>query len=154
MAKTLIRAAVRSDFAVLLAMDQTCFPPGVAYDAEELAWLMTRPGAHTFVLEDEIGIAAFIVFELRRKTATLVTLDVLADRRRQGYATSLLEHSEAKLRMLGAERYELQVDVGNSGAIAFYERHGFEKLRTLPRYYANGHDAFLMAKMLQQGAGE
>jgi ribosomal-protein-alanine N-acetyltransferase len=152
MAKTLIRSAARGDFAALLAIDQTCFPRGIAYDAEELAWFISRPGAHTLLLEDEGGIAAFLIFELRRKRATMITLDVREEHRRRGYATLLLERSEAMLQELAAERYELQVDVGNTAAIAFYLRHGFRTLRTLPRYYANGHDAFLMVKTLQPGA--
>jgi ribosomal-protein-alanine N-acetyltransferase len=48
----------------------------------------------------------------------------------------------------GVETYDLQVDVTNRPAIAFYKKHGFNTVRTLKNYYANGHDAFLMVKEL------
>jgi len=48
----------------------------------------------------------------------------------------------------GVEGYDLQVDVTNTGAIAFYKKHGFTTVRTLRHYYANGNDAFLMVKEL------
>ena len=46
----------------------------------------------------------------------------------------------------GVEVYDLQVDVTNAGAIAFYKKHGFKTVKTLRKYYANGNDAFLMVK--------
>ena len=41
--------------------------------------------------------------------------------------------------------YTLEVRVSNSGAIALYERYGFRRVGTRPRYYAdNGEDAIIM----------
>jgi ribosomal protein S18 acetylase RimI-like enzyme len=39
--------------------------------------------------------------------------------------------------------------VSNTGAVAFYEKHGFQRGRKLNRYYADGHDAWLMIKTLR-----
>src|SRR5438093_4122614 len=53
MAKTLIRHAVREDFETLLEIDEASFPGGVAYDADELSYFMTRDGAETIVAEED-----------------------------------------------------------------------------------------------------
>ena len=150
MAKTLIRHAVAADFDSLLEIDAASFPGGVAYDAAELAYFMNRKGAETIVAEEDGRVVAFLILEVHRtrRSATIVTLDVRESRRRAGYGTQLLKRSEEMLVDYGAELYDLQVDVTNRNAINFYRKHGFRIVRTLPKYYANGHDAFLMVKQL------
>src|SRR5436190_7852664 len=94
--KTLIRRAIGADFQTLLSIDEASFEREIAYDSVELTFLMQRPGAETFVLEEEGVIAAFLLMEVnrRRKRATLVTLDVQRERRRKGFASQLFRHSE------------------------------------------------------------
>jgi ribosomal-protein-alanine N-acetyltransferase len=156
MTKTLIRHAVRSDFPALLEIDVASFPSGVAYDSVELSYFMNRSGAETIVLEADASIVAFLIMEVHRnrRFATIVTLDVKEGHRRNGYATQLLVRSEEMLNNYGVEIYDLQVDVANTGAIRFYKRHGFETVRLLREYYANGNDAYLMVKELRRAAGE
>jgi ribosomal-protein-alanine N-acetyltransferase len=150
MAKTLIRHAVNADFNTLLEIDEASFSGGVAYDAVELSYFMNRDGAETLVLEEEGDIVAFLIMEVHRtrRSATIVTLDVRGTHRRTGCGTQLMQRAEDILRDYGVEAYDLQVDVTNRGALGFYKKHGFETVRTLRRYYANGHDAFLMVKEL------
>ena len=153
--KTLIRHATGADFATLLSIDGDSFPREVAYDCAELSYLMKRPGAETLVLEEDGGIAAFLLFEVnrRRKLATIITLDVREEKRRKGYASSLLKQSEDLLATHGVEKVDLQVDVENEGAIAFYRKHGFQTVRLLRNYYPTGHDAWLMVKTLRTDGG-
>ena len=150
MTKTLIRHAVRDDFETLLEIDEASFPGGVAYDADELAYFMNRAGAETILVEEDGTITAFLIMEVHRnrRTATIVTVDVREDSRRKGYGTQLLMRAEEILGDYGIELYDLQVDVSNNKAIRFYKKHGFSVVRTLPHYYANGHDAYLMVKEL------
>ena len=150
MAKTLIRRATAADFPVLLEIDKDSFAAGIAYDSLELSYFMNRRGAQTLVLEEEETVAAFLIMEVHRNanTATIVTLDVRKDFRRRGFASRLLAQSE---KMLGQDLitvYDLQVDVENDAAIAFYKKHGFEPERVLRNYYSNGNDAYLMVKKL------
>jgi ribosomal-protein-alanine N-acetyltransferase len=151
MTKTLIRHALPIDFDSLLEIDVSSFPQGVAYDSAELAYFINRRGAETLVLEIDGAIVAFLILEVHRtrRSATIVTLDVREKHRRSGHATSLLERAEEILNDYGVEVYDLQVDTTNHGAIAFYKRYGFSIVRTLRKYYANGHDAFLMVKELE-----
>jgi ribosomal-protein-alanine N-acetyltransferase len=150
MAKTVIRHAAHEDFETLLEIDEASFPGGVAYDASELAYFMNREGAETIVAEEDGRIVAFLIMEVHRtrRTATIITLDVRESYRRSGYGTRLLQRTEEMLDDFGVELYDLQVDVTNRNAIRFYKKHGFSVVRTLPKYYANGHDAYLMIKEL------
>ena len=63
-------------------------------------------------------------------------------------AVTVLRAAEEILRVEKIRRYDLQVDVANTRAIAFYKKHGFAIARTLKDYYANGKDAYLMIKEL------
>ena len=154
MVKTFIRRAARADFHVLLEIDKASFPPGIAYDSLELSYFMSRRGAETLVLEDEGTVAAFLIMEIHRNasSASIVTLDVRQRSRRRGFASSLLERSEEILAEYSILSYELQVDVENAGAIAFYRKHGFESVRVLRDYYLTGNDAYLMVKKLRSTA--
>jgi [ribosomal protein S18]-alanine N-acetyltransferase len=150
MTKTLIRHAVTADFETLLNIDQASFTGGVAYDAAELSYFMGRRGTETIVLEEDGTTVAFLILEVHRtrRSGTIVTLDVQETHRRKGYASQLLRRAESMLVDYGVEAYDLQVDIMNRPAIRFYRKHGFEAVRTLRNYYANGNDAYLMVKQL------
>jgi ribosomal-protein-alanine N-acetyltransferase len=154
--KTLIRYATSADFDTLLRIDASSFPRDIAYDNVELAYVMNRPGAETLVLEEDGEIAAFLLMDVnrRRKLATLVTLDVKNEKRRNGYAAELLERSESILRGQGVVRYDLQVDTKNDAALSFYRKHGFQVEKRLAKYYPGGRDAWQMIKKLPKSDGE
>jgi ribosomal protein S18 acetylase RimI-like enzyme len=42
----------------------------------------------------------------------------------------------------------LETAVDNTAAVSFYKRHRYNVIKTLPRYYSNGVDAFVMKKDL------
>jgi ribosomal protein S18 acetylase RimI-like enzyme len=154
--KTLIRYATSADFDTLLSIDASSFPREIAYDNVELAYVMGRPGAETLVLEEDGEIAAFLLMDVnrRRKQATLVTLDVKNEKRRNGYAAELLERAESILRDQGVVRYDLQVDTKNDAALSFYRKHGFQVEKRLAKYYPGGRDAWQMIKKLPKSGGE
>jgi|SRR5688572_4186547 len=149
--KTLIRYATSRDFPILLSIDEACFPPEIAYDALDLKHMMSRPGAETLVLEEDGEIVAFLLMDVdrKRRTATLVTLDVLEAHRRKGYASNLLARSEKSLNEFEVTTYNLQVDTKNEAAMAFYRRNGFAVDRLLRKYYPGSRDAWQMVKKLQ-----
>ena len=146
----MIRNAVPVDFPVLLRIDRSSFEPGIAYKADQLREFMDRPSASTLVAEIGGTIVAFLLMEVhsRQGSATLVTLDVDRDYRRQGIASQLLHKSEHILVASSVGRYRLEVDTHNHPAVRFYGRHGFHALGVLRNYYADGADAYLMLKNL------
>ncbi len=80
--------------------------------------------------------------------AQVVSLAVAPGARRAGVASALMESTLRRLRRRRVKRLSLAVKVTNRAAIAFYRKYGFQSLRSLPRYYEDGKDAWLMVRDL------
>jgi [ribosomal protein S18]-alanine N-acetyltransferase len=146
----------KEDFETLWSIDQQCFAAGIAYSRMELAVYIRRAGAITlvtqrkgFAAESSEGLAGFIVAHPRRGgTGHVVTIDVLPEARRLGVGSRLLEAAEERLQGAGCRTVSLETAVDNTSALAFYKRHKYFLVKTVPRYYANGVDAFVLQKDL------
>lgn len=152
-----IRPYRSADFDRLWQIDQACFPAGIAYTQMELSGFITRRNAITLVGEFQFTassldslIAGFVVAHpIRRKYGRILTLDILAQARRSGLATQLMNACEERLRALGCAEVYLETAVDNEPALRLYRKLGYQVLRTLPEYYASHSlDAFQMAKRL------
>lgn len=144
------------DFEVLWSIDQKCFPPGIAYPRRELAAYIQRRGSFTIVAEAAAtpsAIAGFIVAEAsRRGVGHIITIDVLPDSRRSGLGSKLLAAAETRLRQAHCQTVVLETAVDNASALAFYKRHQYSVVKTIPRYYSNGVDALVLEKDLHSTA--
>lgn len=149
------------DFEVLWSIDQKCFPVGIAYSRRELADFIRRRGSFTLVAEAAVGdgnrtsqtegasVNGFVVAEAnRRGVGHIITIDVLAAARRSGTGSQLLQAAEDRLRAAKCHTVILETAVDNKVALAFYKRHQYEVINTLPRYYSNGVDALVLQKDL------
>lgn len=148
------------DFNTLWEIDQACFPLGVAYSRYELRIYIRRPGASTLVAESLHAdpntpgkqILGFIVAERSRRGAgRIITIDVRTSARRHRVGSTLLEAAEARLRSANCRSVRLETAVDNTPAIAFYKRHGYHLIQTIPHYYSNGVDALLLERDLLSG---
>ncbi len=151
----LIRDYRAADFDRLWAIDQLCFPPGIAYTQMDLTGFVTRRKAITRVAEflpgHEFarGIAGFAVAQPIRNIGRILTLDILPDARRFGLGSRLMEDCETRLRAVGCQQVFLETAVDNDAAIGMYRKLGYEIVRTLPLYYStHALDAYLMGKVL------
>jgi ribosomal-protein-alanine N-acetyltransferase len=150
----------REDFEALWRIDQSCFPPGISYSRRELAAYIRRSGSFTLVAESAEGISqaasgkapailGFIVVEAnRRGVGHVITIDVVPAVRRFGIGSKLLAAAEERLQSSGIARVCLETAVDNQAALSFYKRHGYFLMKTVPRYYSNGLDAFVLEKDL------
>jgi len=159
-----IRNCRPEDFGTLLAIDQACFPPGIAYSAFELRTYINRRGAFTFVAElaeeepgrddksaeasPEDSILGFIVVERSRGLGHIITIDVRGAARRHGVGSVLLEAAEKQLATFKCIAVRLETAVDNVGALSFYKRHGYHVMKIIPHYYSTGVDALLLEKHL------
>lgn len=86
-------------------------------------------------------------FALRwTKKAHLVSIAVLESSRRQGIGENLLLKGMQSMKEdYGANEFILEVRYSNLNAIAMYEKHGFQKIKSLEAYYRDGEDAHMMA---------
>jgi ribosomal protein S18 acetylase RimI-like enzyme len=110
---------------------------------------MGRPGSFTLVAEAESGIQGFVVAETRRKTGHIITIDVVAEARRTGVGSALLQAAEEQLLQSGAASVELETPVNNDAAIRFYKQKGYFVEKTVAGYYSGELDALVMSKELQ-----
>ena len=142
-----IRDFKPEDFDALWQMDQECFPPGISYSRRELNAYVRRRGASTLVATDLAGksIAGFIV-AYGGPSGHIITIDVAAAARRSGVGSLLLRAAEGRLREAGSRAVGLETAVDNLPALSFYKRHGYNVVRTWPRYYSNGVDALVLRK--------
>jgi ribosomal-protein-alanine N-acetyltransferase len=161
-----VRFAIRNyraeDFSTLLAIDQSCFQPGIAYSAFELKTYIERRTAFTFVAEErteredsraaiapkEPRIVGFLVGERSRTSGHIITIDVVLEARRHKVGSALLELAEKQLRLWNCAVIRLETAVDNVSALSFYKRHGYHVIQTIPRYYSTGVDALLLQKDL------
>jgi ribosomal-protein-alanine N-acetyltransferase len=153
-----IRNYRNEDFQTLLAIDQSCFAPEIAYSAFELKTYINRKGSFTFVAEspEQIegsggranSIVGFIVGEQTRAIGHIVTIDVRAAARRHRVGSALLDLAEKQLRLRNSNFVRLETAVNNISALSFYKRHGYHVIKTIPRYYSSGVDALLLEKDL------
>jgi ribosomal protein S18 acetylase RimI-like enzyme len=81
-------------------------------------------------------------------TGHVITIDVDTTARRAGVGSLLLRAAEDRLRAAGCRAVGLETAVDNLSALSFYKRHGYNVIRTWPRYYSNGVDALMMKKDL------
>jgi len=142
------------DFDTIWRIDQTCFPPGISYNQAELTFYLRRPGAFSLIAESEVkldgsGVLGFLVGESnRRGVGHIITIDVRADARRHSVGSRLLEAAETRLIEAKCNSVRLETAVDNISALSFYKRHGYDVIKTIPRYYSNGVDALLLEKNL------
>jgi ribosomal-protein-alanine N-acetyltransferase len=161
-----LREFQREDFDSLWRIDQQCFAPGIAYSRMELAAYIRLRGAFTVVAEPVAGgrerpevvqsrpkVLGFIVAQAtRRGVGHVLTIDVSPVSRRFGVGSRLLKAAEDRLRAAPCHSVVLETAVDNSDALAFYKRHDYCVVKTIPRYYSNGVDAFVLEKELLSGS--
>src|SRR5882724_5275970 len=105
---TPIRQYESHDFAVLYKLDQSCFPPGIAYSKTMLRYYLAQPGAECVVATDAAKIVGFILTEENPPLAHIVTLDVAESHRRFGVGTQLLQEAEAHMAFRGVRTVLLE----------------------------------------------
>lgn len=86
-------------------------------------------------------------FEKDRKITKghVFSIGVLQDYRRRGIASALMIVSLKRMFDHGASEVFLEVRVSNVPAQNLYHKLGFEVVARIPKYYADGEDAYVMA---------
>jgi ribosomal-protein-alanine N-acetyltransferase len=136
------------DFAAIFKLDQSCFPPGIAYSKTMLRYYLAQPGAECLIATDAAKIVGFLISEENPPLGHIVTLDVTESHRRQGVGSMLLAESEAHMVFRGVRTVLLETATMNDAGIAFWERHGYRREAVLKNYYPGRLHAFEMRKLL------
>jgi len=143
----MLRDAQPSDLPRLWELDRICFEPGIAYSQAQIRRFLAAPGAECLLMERGGELAGFALgYPDPPDVARVITLDVHPSARREGLGRRLLESLLARLADAGASLAALEVDVRNTGAIAFYRSLGFRTTARIRSYYGEGLDAWEMVR--------
>lgn len=150
----LLRTFQMADFETLFAIDQVCYEPGIAYSRRELKNYLSFPGADCVVAEEASAangmrrIVGFCVTAQRGEWGYIVTIDVLAEARRHGVGSMLLEEVERRMAQRGVGEIALETATDNDAGIAFWKKHAYRNRGVRKGYYPGGRDAYSMVKEL------
>jgi len=146
-----VRRFRSADIEQLLEIERTSFGRE-AYDRNLFADLFHKCGDSFLVAVMDGNICGYMVTCMRGRRAAdcaeLVSIAVSPAVRGKGVASTLMRNTVRRLRLRGVARFSLVVRTSNETALRLYERHGFRKVRRVPRYYENGEDGVLMNKEL------
>jgi ribosomal-protein-alanine N-acetyltransferase len=144
------RPAIQLDLPVLVSMERVLFadsPWSMGQFKEEFKGV---PNSRYFLVatndaDQIVGYAAVLVVAPGVE-ADVLTVAVLPDYARQGIASHFMNELEKWSQSKQALAMMLEVGVENSGAIALYEKLGYQTIATRKNYYGPGLDAFVMRK--------
>jgi [ribosomal protein S18]-alanine N-acetyltransferase len=95
----------------------------------------------------EVGLSNFGLGGLIRK-GHVVSLAVMPQARRKGVASALLKAAMEGMAGYKARQIYLEVRVTNGAGVNLYKKVGLEITRTVPGYYSDGEDAYVMSKKI------
>jgi ribosomal-protein-alanine N-acetyltransferase len=146
-----------ADLDSVMAINRVCLPENYA-PYFFIDTFNTLP--ETFIVAEAQGVVVGYIMcrmehgfsDLRRlrfsKKGHIISVAVMPDYRNQGIGYSLVEKALTALMGLQADECYLEVRLNNDPAINLYRKMGFEITRTVPRYYYDSSDAYVMTKVL------
>jgi [ribosomal protein S18]-alanine N-acetyltransferase len=149
-----LRGVKRGDLGALFALDQQCFPPGIAYSRAALRYFLDHPGSCTFIAEDDASntILGFIIaqayLEHGQRIGHIITIDVAPSERRRGLGRMLMREMLDRLAAFEIATVRLEVAIDNLEALEFYRQLGFVQTGRIPGFYLGTLDALVMERSL------
>ena len=133
----MIRNVEEKDYLLLKELYKEIFEVNISFNEEF---------KNIEVYVDNESIIGFIDYSIIYDRAEINYIYVLDDYQRQGIATKLLFAMESNLKNVA--NITLEVNETNEKAIKFYEKNGFKVVSKREKYYKDGHDAYLMMKVI------
>jgi len=97
----------------------------------------------------ETGFSNFGLLGISKK-GHVVSIAVLPEYQRRGVGAALMEEAMNNMHFYKAKECYLEVRVSNVAAVEMYKKLDFDVVRMSKGYYANGEDAYLMAKKIRR----
>ncbi len=148
----LLREARPADVPALMAIEQMCFDAPVAFSRRRIRNLIANPRVFTSVAVVDQSVAGWAVGLVRRhnsyRSGRLYNLAIDTAARGRGVGRCLLDHLLACFARVGVKHVFLEVEAGNTAAIALYKRCGFTQVRTLSDYFGPGRPGISMRRMI------
>jgi len=142
------------DFAQLYAIEEACFLPPLRFPRAYVRELVNNTNAAIWIAEDTGALTGFAIVKWMEvgagKVAYIETLEVAADRRKQGIGAELLRRVEESARTADAKAIWLHVDAENISAIRLYEAHQYKQHGREEHFYARQRPALIYSKRLPE----
>ncbi|HET8547860.1 MAG TPA: GNAT family N-acetyltransferase [Bryobacteraceae bacterium] len=142
-----IRRFTAGDLPRVMRIERASFGSG-AWPAEWLSQYADAFPELFLIAALNARAVGYIAFSVARGWAELVSIAVLPACRRRGIATALLARGLQTLRRRPVRGVFLMVRRGNEPAVRLYESAGFQRVRTVARYYEDGSPALRMRLVL------
>jgi [ribosomal protein S18]-alanine N-acetyltransferase len=125
--------------------DLACYTLSERYDPNLFITISASWPEGFTVVESPWGIKAFLLGVMTSSVhARVLMLAVSPDIRRKGVGTMLMERFQDESMKKGAKVLTLEVRKGNSAAMEFYKKFGFQPIDVIKGYYNDGEDAYQM----------
>ena len=95
----------------------------------------------------ETGIPSFKRLGITRK-GHVISIAILPEHQQKGIGIALMREATQAMVSYKAKECYLEVRASNLAAVGLYRKLGFAIVRTIRDYYADGEDAFHMARQL------
>jgi len=95
----------------------------------------------------ETGTPSFKLLGITRK-GHVISIAVLPGHQREGIGYELMREAMQSMVNYNTKECYLEVRASNMPAVNLYKKMGFEITRTIRGYYADGEDAYVMARKL------
>ena len=145
-----------SDLGKVMQINRVCLPEN--YSSFFFLDLHKR-FPDTFLVAEEKGeVVGYVMCRIEtrlpgfgigfRKKGHVISIAVLPEYQREGVAYALMEEAMRSMLLYNAKECFLEVRASNTPAVKLYKKMEFEIRRTLRGYYADGEDAYIMARKL------
>lgn len=152
-----MRRFSQADLEAVIGINRVCLPENYA-PYFFIDTFNTLPEAFV-VAESQGRVVGYVMCRLEHgfsdlrklrfaRKGHIVSVAVMPDFRNQGIAYSLVEQALSALSAHHADECYLEVRTSNEPAINLYKKMGFDITRTIPRYYYDASDAYVMTKQL------
>lgn len=144
----IIRKFLPQDAQALMAIAQES-PEAASWSLESYLKLSAERGSVALIAENGAETSGFLIGRGVADQAEVLNLAVRRNVRRRGQGTALLAAALREFGLQDVRSVYLEVRESNTGAIAFYECHGFTKTDLRKAYYRNPDEsAITMEKKL------
>lgn len=152
-----LRKFKKEDLNSVTHINETCLPENYT----DIFFIdLYRRYPETFIVAEENGnVVGYIMCRIEvglsnlgfsgiLKKGHVVSIAVLPEQRRKGIAKALMTAAMEAMRQYNAKQCYLEVRVTNDSGVGLYKNLGFETIRTIHGYYADGEDAYMMSTKL------
>lgn len=142
--KNNIRRMVIEDLDEIMALEELCF--SVPWSRESFESEIQKNNlAHYFIIERENSIVGYGGVWYIMDEGHITNVAIHPEYRKLGLGKLLVHEMIIQAKLSDINYLTLEVRVSNMPAITLYERIGFEKAGTRPKYYTdNQEDALIM----------